>query len=39
LGTAHAVGWGSRNQSIAAFFRRNGSPRILAVDTGLPAGG
>ena len=37
-GEAHAVGWGSRNQSIAAFFRRNGTPRILAVTTGLPAG-
>jgi len=38
-GEAHAVGWGSRNQSIAAFFRRNGVPRILAVTTGLPAEG
>ncbi len=38
-GEAHAVGWGSRGQSIAAFFRRNGSPRIVAVTTGLPAGG
>ena len=36
--SAHAVGFGSRNQSIAAFFRRNGSPRILAVSTGLPQG-
>jgi hypothetical protein len=36
--TAHAVGFGSRNQSIAAFFRRNGSPRILAVATGQPQG-
>jgi len=36
--SAHAVGFGSRNQSIAAFFRRNGSPRILAVATGQPQG-
>ena len=37
-GEAKPVGWGSRNQSIAAFFRRNGSPRILAVATGQPQG-
>ncbi len=37
-GEAHTVGWGSRNQSIAAFFRRNGAPRLLAVTTGQPQG-
>jgi hypothetical protein len=37
-GEAHKVGFGSRNQSIAAFFRRNDLPRILAVATGQPQG-
>ena len=37
-GNGHTVGFGSRNQSIAAFFRRNGSPRILALGTGRPQG-
>ena len=35
-GEAKAVGYGSRNQSIAAFFRQNGEPRILALGTGTP---
>jgi hypothetical protein len=30
-GEAQAVGWGSRNMSIAAFFQRNGAPRLVAV--------
>ena len=37
-GIAHSVGFGSRNQSIAAFFRKNGAPRILSVATGQPQG-
>ncbi len=32
-GEAQAVGWGSRNMSIAAFFQRNGAPRLLAATT------
>lgn len=30
---AKAVGWGSRNMSIAAFFGRNGAPRLVAATT------
>lgn len=37
-GEAKTVGFGSRNQSIAAFFRQNGEPRILALGTGKPQG-
>jgi hypothetical protein len=37
-GEAKAVGFGSRNQSIAAFFKKNGDPRILALGTGKPQG-
>ena len=35
-GEAKAVGFGSRNQSIAAFFKKNGDPKILALGTGKP---
>ena len=35
-GEAKAVGFGSRNQSIAAFFKKSGEPRILALGTGTP---
>jgi len=35
-GEARAVGWGSRNQGIAAFFGRNGAPKLVGV-TGLGA--
>jgi hypothetical protein len=30
-GEAKAVGFGSRNMSIAAFFGRNGAPRLVAA--------
>ena len=33
-GEARTVGFGSRNQSIAAFFQKSGEPRILALGTG-----
>lgn len=35
-GEAKAVAFGSRNQSIAAFFKKSGEPRILALGTGKP---
>ena len=37
-GEAKAVGFGSRNQSIAAFFKKSGEPRLLALGTGKPQG-
>jgi hypothetical protein len=37
-GEAKAVGFGSRNQSIASFFRKNGEPRLLALGTGKAQG-
>ena len=37
-GEAKAVGFGSRNQSIAAFFKKSSEPRILALGTGKPQG-
>jgi hypothetical protein len=35
-GEAKAQGFGSRNQGIAAFFKQNGEPRLLALGTGTP---
>lgn len=33
-GAARTVGWGSRDQGIAAFFGRNGPPRLVPVTAG-----
>ncbi len=37
-GGAHAIGFGSRDQGIAAFFGRNGTPRLVTTQPGLPRG-
>jgi hypothetical protein len=33
-GEGHAVGFGSRNENIAAFFRANGQPTLVSIHPG-----